>query len=123
MLADECLNPECYGVPLVRPPKPGGGKDPRKVGSRSPLRMERQFITITQECVICGSVYVDEEDLGDLDHSITQPRAIPTEGYVENDKDVEKLHLPKPTELKSNVTIPPTTIRLTVRSGLFHSLK
>jgi len=31
MLADECPNPECYGVPLVRPPKLGGGQDPRKV--------------------------------------------------------------------------------------------
>ena len=39
MLADECPNPECYGVPLVRPPKPGGGKDPRKVGHRFPLRL------------------------------------------------------------------------------------
>lgn len=32
MLADECPSAECYGIPLVRPPKPGGGKDPRKVG-------------------------------------------------------------------------------------------
>ena len=31
MLADECPNPNCYGVPLVRPPKAGGEKDPRKV--------------------------------------------------------------------------------------------
>ena len=38
MLADECANPECYGVPLVRPPKPGGGKDPRKVGHRFTFR-------------------------------------------------------------------------------------
>ena len=30
MLAEECPNNSCYGVPLVRPPKPGG-KDPRKV--------------------------------------------------------------------------------------------
>lgn len=29
MLADECPNPQCYGIPLVRPPK--GDKDPRKV--------------------------------------------------------------------------------------------
>ncbi|KZT74449.1 hypothetical protein DAEQUDRAFT_748370 [Daedalea quercina L-15889] len=43
MLADECPNSECYGIPLVRPPKPGGEKDPRK------------------ECVICGAVYVDED--------------------------------------------------------------
>jgi hypothetical protein len=31
MLAEECPNPLCFGVPLVRPPKSGGGKDPRKV--------------------------------------------------------------------------------------------
>ena len=34
MLADECPSAECYGIPLVRPPKPGGGKDPRKVSHR-----------------------------------------------------------------------------------------
>lgn len=31
MLADECPNPQCYGIPLVRPPKSGSEKDPRKV--------------------------------------------------------------------------------------------
>jgi hypothetical protein len=31
LLGDECLNEECFGVPLVRPPKAGGEKDPRKV--------------------------------------------------------------------------------------------
>jgi len=30
MLADECPNSACYGIPLVRPPKQGG-TDPRKV--------------------------------------------------------------------------------------------
>ncbi|KAJ7095301.1 hypothetical protein B0H15DRAFT_104476 [Mycena belliarum] len=44
MLADECPNVSCFGVPLVRPPKAGGGKDPRK------------------ECVICATVYVTEVD-------------------------------------------------------------
>lgn len=33
MLADECPNNACYGIPLVRPPKAGGEKDPRKVGT------------------------------------------------------------------------------------------
>ena len=42
MLADECQNPDCYGVPLVRPPKPGGGKDPRKVSHRLPILLEQQ---------------------------------------------------------------------------------
>lgn len=31
MLADECPGPTCYGVPLVRPPKVGNDKNPRKV--------------------------------------------------------------------------------------------
>ncbi|KAH8118448.1 hypothetical protein DFH11DRAFT_1502992 [Phellopilus nigrolimitatus] len=44
MLADECPNVRCYGVPLVRPPLVGG-KDPRK------------------ECVACGTVYIDEKDV------------------------------------------------------------
>lgn len=34
MLADECPNPTCYGIPLVRPPKAGGEKDLRKVRNR-----------------------------------------------------------------------------------------
>jgi len=40
MLADECPRSTCYGIPLVRPPKTGRDKDPRK------------------ECVVCGTVYV-----------------------------------------------------------------
>ncbi|KAF9058092.1 hypothetical protein BJ165DRAFT_1521406 [Panaeolus papilionaceus] len=44
MLGEECPNEDCYGVPLVRPPKAGGEKDPRK------------------ECVICGRVYITEVD-------------------------------------------------------------
>ncbi|KAL5527497.1 hypothetical protein ACEPAG_6288 [Sanghuangporus baumii] len=43
MLADECPNERCFGVPLVRPPLVGG-RDPRK------------------ECVACGTLYVDEKD-------------------------------------------------------------
>ncbi|CCM05645.1 uncharacterized protein FIBRA_07875 [Fibroporia radiculosa] len=44
MLAEECPNLQCYGIPLVRPPKTGAEKDPRK------------------ECVVCGTVYVEEND-------------------------------------------------------------
>ncbi|KAG8855612.1 hypothetical protein FRB96_006807 [Tulasnella sp. 330] len=43
MLAEECQNPECFGVPLLRPPRPGS-KDPHK------------------ECVICDNVYVEALD-------------------------------------------------------------
>lgn len=46
MLADECPGPECYGVPLVRPPKAGGGKDPRKASPR-PLFYWNETATIT----------------------------------------------------------------------------
>lgn len=35
MLADECPNEHCYGIPLVRPPKSGGDKDSRKVRRQS----------------------------------------------------------------------------------------
>jgi hypothetical protein len=41
ILADECPSAECYGIPLVRPPKPGGGRDPRKVSSRLPIGTAR----------------------------------------------------------------------------------
>ena len=33
MLGEECPNVSCYGVPLVRPPKAGGEKDPRMVSA------------------------------------------------------------------------------------------
>ncbi|KAE9410388.1 hypothetical protein BT96DRAFT_847225 [Gymnopus androsaceus JB14] len=69
LLGDECLNEECFGVPLVRPPKSGGEKDPRK------------------ECVICGRIYVNEDELaeGELPVSSAEvaatlnPPAIPRE--------------------------------------------
>ncbi|KAF9498418.1 hypothetical protein BDN71DRAFT_1503855 [Pleurotus eryngii] len=45
MLAEECPNTDCYGVPLVRPPSSTPGiKDPR------------------MECVVCTNVYVSEVD-------------------------------------------------------------
>ncbi|OBZ71797.1 hypothetical protein A0H81_08292 [Grifola frondosa] len=59
MLADECPNTDCYGVPLVRPPKAGPEKDPRK------------------ECVICGSVYVDGKD------ALGQDRLVPFNSTTE----------------------------------------
>jgi len=49
MLADECPNTTCYGIPLVRPPKAGGEKDPRK------------------ECVVCGTIYIEEKDAHGFD--------------------------------------------------------
>ncbi|KAH8999411.1 hypothetical protein EDB92DRAFT_1790271 [Lactarius akahatsu] len=49
MLADECPRRTCYGIPLVRPPKTGHEKSPRK------------------ECVVCGTVYVTEKKAQGLD--------------------------------------------------------
>ncbi|KAI0079685.1 hypothetical protein K474DRAFT_1591548 [Panus rudis PR-1116 ss-1] len=47
LLADECPNDSCYGIPLVRPPKVGGERYPSK------------------ECVVCHTVFVDAtDDLG-----------------------------------------------------------
>ncbi|KAG1755786.1 hypothetical protein EDB19DRAFT_1625498 [Suillus lakei] len=46
MLGEECPNIRCYGIPLVRPPKGGEERDPRK------------------ECVICGTVYVTDVSEG-----------------------------------------------------------
>ena len=73
----------------------------------------RRIVTMSQECVICGSVYVDEENLGDLDHSTTQPRASTTD--VERDNDVQSFDLPSPTKLKNNFTSQAAAIHLTVR--------
>ncbi|KAF9263488.1 hypothetical protein L218DRAFT_999372 [Marasmius fiardii PR-910] len=64
MLAEECPNDQCFGVPLVRPPKPGGGeKDPRK------------------ECVICGGVYTVERDWAGRERLV--PVAVSTESPSE----------------------------------------
>ncbi|KAI0028197.1 hypothetical protein K488DRAFT_89977 [Vararia minispora EC-137] len=52
MLADECINPSCSRIPLMRPPKSGGEKDPRK------------------QCVVCGSVYVDETDVNGFERLV-----------------------------------------------------
>ncbi|KAI0637777.1 hypothetical protein C8Q77DRAFT_1214790 [Trametes polyzona] len=86
MLADECPNPNCYGIPLVRPPKVQATIDPRK------------------ECVICGIVYVDEKDILGQDrlvpmqsssspadtHRQSQPVApgasLPSEAYLDKGK-------------------------------------
>lgn len=95
-------------------------KIPEKLVTGSLSYWIKRISAITQECVICGSVYVDEQKLGDLDHSITQPRANPTEEHFEKDKDVENLDLPNPAELKNNFTIPPAAVNLTVRCSLLY---
>ncbi|KAG2077506.1 hypothetical protein BDR04DRAFT_1066303 [Suillus decipiens] len=59
MLGEECPNIRCYGIPLVRPPKGGEERDPRK------------------ECVICGTVYVTDVSEG-WQRLVPAPRAIET---------------------------------------------
>jgi len=44
MLGEECPNETCHGIPLVRPPKSGIDKDPRK------------------QCVICDNLYTTVTD-------------------------------------------------------------
>jgi uncharacterized Zn finger protein (UPF0148 family) len=63
MLAEECPGLRCYGVPLVRPPKPGGGKDPRKVSQTIAVFQGAVGLTFGMKvCVICGTTYVTELD-------------------------------------------------------------
>lgn len=47
LLGDECLNEECFGVPLVRPPKSGGEKDPRKVSQKLLVQSFRPISTLS----------------------------------------------------------------------------
>ena len=64
MLADECPNTQCYGIPLVRPPKSGPEKDPRKVPCDRNIFLYAKLTTgrVLQECVICHTVYIDAAD-------------------------------------------------------------
>ncbi|KAJ3987210.1 hypothetical protein F5890DRAFT_1499246 [Lentinula detonsa] len=51
LLGEECVNEDCFGIPLVRPPKSSGENH--------------------RECVICGRLYVGEGELveAELPHS------------------------------------------------------
>lgn len=64
MLADECPNNQCYGIPLVRPPKSGAERDPRKVPRDLNIFLYAKLTTrrVPQECVICRTVYIDAPD-------------------------------------------------------------
>lgn len=84
----------------------------------------KRIPTMSQECVICGSVYVDEENLGDLDHSIIQPRASAT--GVDKDKGVQSPDILNPIKVKNNFTSRAAAIHLTVCCqlvDLFQQLK
>jgi hypothetical protein len=56
MLAEECPNVRCFGVPLVRPPKAEGGKDPRK--ARTPVdSMQIDYDADTGMCHLWHHLY------------------------------------------------------------------
>jgi hypothetical protein len=46
MLGEECPRSTCYGIPLVRPPKTGQEKDPRKVRSCSVATLKPTCVLI-----------------------------------------------------------------------------
>ncbi|KAJ7507716.1 hypothetical protein B0H11DRAFT_138868 [Mycena galericulata] len=71
MLADECPNVRCFGVPLVRPPKAGGEKDPRK------------------ECVICRTIYLTEVDWAGRERLVPQEQITPVIGNKGKAREAE----------------------------------
>ena len=73
LLAEECPNPTCYGVPLVRPPKTSDGAlSPNKV--LPPIFATNATFTMSwKECVVCQSVFTFGSDGRSL-----VPVAIPT---------------------------------------------
>ncbi|KAJ7591142.1 hypothetical protein C8J56DRAFT_553808 [Mycena floridula] len=76
MLGEECPNPLCYGVPLCRPPKAGGEKDPRK------------------ECVVCGEIYLTETDWAGREKLVVMR---PPEALVPDKKEKQNaVDLPQP---------------------------
>ncbi|PBL02492.1 hypothetical protein ARMGADRAFT_1005850 [Armillaria gallica] len=95
MLGDECPNVQCFGVPLVRPPK-----------------------TVThdsnKECVVCGSVYMTEIDWAGREHLVLLDPAQPqTEKTATEVKPVPKLSTPSP---KNSVkSMPPASTAITHR--------
>ncbi|KAH9482918.1 hypothetical protein JR316_0005018 [Psilocybe cubensis] len=88
MLGDECPNDTCYGVPLVRPPKSGGEKDPRK------------------ECVICGNVYVSGVDWAGtqtLALQETKTATASTDDSVRSQADSSQIRSTPPTTLHQEI--------------------
>nr|GAT54056.1 predicted protein [Mycena chlorophos] len=99
MLAEECPASTCFGVPLVRPPKVGGEKDPR------------------MECVICGSVYLSEVDAAGRESLVVQnqthaasepPAAVPVQAPI----------VPQPSPPSSQ---PPAVLPSTAKTALEQS--
>ncbi|PAV21069.1 sjogrens syndrome scleroderma autoantigen 1 family [Pyrrhoderma noxium] len=83
MLADECPNEHCYGIPLVRPPLPGG-KDPRK------------------ECVICNRIYVDEKDAAELERLIATKQIASSSRSPLNPTPISTSDISSPLRVQNN---------------------
>jgi len=101
MLADECPNERCFGVPLVRPPKPGGEKDPRK------------------ECVICKTVYITEVDWAGRERLVPEnsntDAVTPVVGNKGKAREIEEpksraLHLEPSSTTSQLLSAPPANI-------------
>ncbi|KAF8640012.1 hypothetical protein AX17_001256 [Amanita inopinata Kibby_2008] len=101
MLSDECPNPNCNGIPLVRPPKAGGGKDIRK------------------ECVVCGTVYVDPSDAKQL-----IPRDLDVRPFVQSNEgassEQHKIEPTKALQARNVVPVQSTDESLSRSAGTPH---
>ncbi|KAK0486905.1 hypothetical protein EDD18DRAFT_652728 [Armillaria luteobubalina] len=85
MLGDECPNVQCFGVPLVRPPKTA----------------THDF---NKECVVCGSVYITETDWAGRERLVLFDPAHPqTEKTAAEIKLVPKLSAPSPKDSVKSV--------------------
>ncbi|CAE6449794.1 unnamed protein product [Rhizoctonia solani] len=101
MLAEECPNDECWAIPLVRFPRarPGAEPDPRK------------------ECVICGTVYVNDEN-GELvaqratpsrTTTAPPPRSNPPRGTTTPTPQSTTQSAPRPSTTSISTTAGPST--------------
>jgi hypothetical protein len=101
MLAEECPNIRCFGVPLVRPPKAGGGKDPRKARIAADFMQTGTDVQL-QECVICGTVYVSEKDSNGWEQlvplDVTVPEQLPNDPILAPPSVVEAASFGSPKQ-------------------------
>ncbi|CAE6461045.1 unnamed protein product [Rhizoctonia solani] len=96
MLAEECPNDSCWAIPLVRFPRarPGAEPDPRK------------------ECVICGTVYVNNEN-GQLVAQRATPSRTTTAPQPQSNP-VRATNVPTPQPIPRNVTPKASSLNTTI---------
>ena len=100
MLADECPNSECFGIPLVRPPKSGGERDPRKaspsvceVDSTCNLHPDRNASSVILSGSITQMVVVS------FDNSLVNPRRLQSQVLLIT-RTLSKPRIPAPPILR-----------------------